>query len=129
MGCVDLDGVGGVVCRLFSRRVTRRPPSVARVLGTTVTIGSVYLLLLPAFADPVLQFFVWHIDDIRLGSLVSALAIMLFPVTLLGMYSPFAIRLLMRSEQIPGSVSGTVYGISTAGSILGTLGTRFSSSL
>ena len=90
-----------------------------------MTIGSVYLLLLPAFADPVLQFFVWHIDDIRLGSIVSALAIMLFPVTLLGMYSPFAIRLLLRSEHNSGVVSGTVYGVSTAGSILGTLGTTF----
>ena len=101
-----------------------RHPS-PRVLGTTIVIGSVYLLLLPAFADPVLQFFVWHIDDIRLGSIVSALAIMLFPVTLLGMYSPFAIRLLLRSEHNSGVVSGTVYGVSTAGSILGTLGTTF----
>jgi hypothetical protein len=42
-----------------------RHPS-PRVLGTTVTIGSVYLLLLPAFAGPVLQFFVWNIDDVRL---------------------------------------------------------------
>jgi spermidine synthase len=41
------------------------------------------------------------------------------------MYSPFAIRLLMRSKQSAGAVSGTVYGISTAGSILGTLATTF----
>jgi predicted membrane-bound spermidine synthase len=101
-----------------------RHPS-PRVLGATVAIGSVYLLLLPAFADLVLQFFVWHIDDIKLGSIVSALAIMLLPVTLFGMYSPFAIRLLLRSEHNSGVVSGTVYGVSTAGSILGTLGTTF----
>jgi spermidine synthase len=101
-----------------------RRPSVM-VLGATVALGSIYLLLLPAFAEPVLQFFVWDIDDIKLGSLVSALAIMFFPVSLLGMYSPFAIRLLLRSEQNSGVVSGTVYGVSTAGSILGTLGTTF----
>jgi len=41
------------------------------------------------------------------------------------MYSPFAIRLLMESKQNAGAVSGTVYGISTAGSILGTLVTTF----
>ena len=105
-----------------------RYPSL-RFLGTTVTVGSVYLLLLPAFAEPVLQFFVWNIDDIKLGSLAAALAIMFFPITLLGMYSPFAIRLLLRSEHNSGVVSGTVYGVSTAGSILGTLGTTFSSSL
>ena len=62
---------------------------------------------------------------IKLGSLASSFAIMFFPVTLLGMYSPFAIRLLMRSPHRSGVVSGTVYGISTAGSIVGTLGTTF----
>jgi len=87
--------------------------------------GSVYLLLLPAFAEPLLQVLVWQIDDIKLGSLASALAIMFFPVTFLGMYSPFGIRLLLRSKQHSGVVSGRVYGISTAGSILGTLGTTF----
>jgi spermidine synthase len=101
-----------------------RHPSPA-VLGATVAAGSLYLLLLPAFAEPVLQFFVWNIDDIKWGSLAAALAIMFFPVVLLGMYSPFAIRLLLRSRQNSGTVAGTVYGVSTAGSILGTLGTTF----
>jgi len=95
------------------------------VLGATVFVGCVYLLLLPAFAEPLLQVLVWEIDDIKLGSLASALAIMFFPVTFLGMYSPFGIRLLLRSKQHSGVVSGRVYGISTAGSILGTLGTTF----
>jgi predicted membrane-bound spermidine synthase len=101
-----------------------RHPS-PRVLGTTVAIGSLYLLVLPAFAEPVLQFLVSAIDDIRSGSLAAALAIMFFPVTFLGMYSPFAIRLLLHSRQSSGRVSGTVYGVSTAGSIAGTLGTTF----
>jgi len=101
-----------------------RHPSVT-VLAGIVAVGSAYLLLLPAFAEPVLQFFVWNIDDIKLGSLVSALAIMFFPVALLGTYSPFAIRILLPSRRSSGMVSGTVYGVSTAGSILGTLGTTF----
>ena len=101
-----------------------RHPS-PRVLGTIVAVASLYLLVLPAFADPLLQFFVSAIDDIKLGSLAAALTIMFFPVTCLGMYSPFAIRLMLRSKQNSGVVSGTVYGVSTAGSILGTLGTTF----
>jgi spermidine synthase len=95
------------------------------VLAITVIVGSVYLLALPSFAQAVLEAVLAAIDDIRLGSLISALALMFFPVTFLGMYSPFAIRLLLRSEHRSGRVSGAVYGISTAGAIIGTLGTTF----
>jgi predicted membrane-bound spermidine synthase len=108
----------------FGGYAADRYPSPA-TLGATVAVGSVYLLLLPTFSDEVVQFFAFAIDDIKLGSLAAAMAIMLFPVTFLGMYSPFAIRLLMESKRNAGAVSGTVYGISTAGSILGTLVTTF----
>jgi spermidine synthase len=95
------------------------------VLAVTVIIGSLYLLALPSFAQAVLEAVLAGVDDIRAGSLISSLALMFFPVTLLGMYSPFAIRLLLRSAQHSGRVSGAVYGISTAGAIVGTLGTTF----
>jgi predicted membrane-bound spermidine synthase len=101
-----------------------RAPS-ATVLALTVLSGSLYLLALPAFAQPILEAVLASIDDVRGGSLVAALTIMFLPVALLGMYSPFAIRLLLHSAQRSGRVSGTVYGVSTAGSIVGTLGTTF----
>lgn len=95
------------------------------VLALTVIVGSLYLLALPSFAQAILEFVLAGVDDIRAGSLLAALALMFFPVTFLGMYSPFAIRLLLRSAQRSGRVSGAVYGISTAGAIVGTLGTTF----
>src|SRR5436190_9824025 len=95
------------------------------VLALTVIVGSLYLLALPSFAQAILEFVLAGVDDIRAGSLIAALALMFFPVTFLGMYSPFAIRLLLRSAQYSGRVSGAVYGISTAGAIVGTLGTTF----
>jgi predicted membrane-bound spermidine synthase len=95
------------------------------VLALTVIIGSLYLLALPSFAQAILEFVLAGVDDIRAGSLIASLALMLFPVIFLGMYSPFAIRLLLRSAQRSGRVSGAVYGISTAGAIVGTLGTTF----
>jgi spermidine synthase len=101
----------------------RRPSPV--LLAATLAVGSAYLVMLPAFADPTLEFFVWSIDDIALGGLAAAFAIMFFPVTMLGMFSPFAIRLLLHSQLKSGTISGMVYGISTGGSIVGTLGTTF----
>jgi spermidine synthase len=97
----------------------------AAVLGMIVGVASIYLLVLPSFADAILRFVLDAIDNVRLGSLYAALAIMFLPVMLLGVYSPFAIRLVLRATERSGTVSGTVYGVSTAGSIVGTLGTTF----
>src|SRR6266853_1012616 len=104
--------------------VADRYPS-ARVLGATVLIGSAYILVLPAFSEALMELVLGAIDDVKAGSLAAAFVILFFPVTFLGMYSPFGIRLLLHSAQSSGRVSGTVYGVSTAGSILGTLGTTF----
>src|ERR1041385_2130724 len=101
-----------------------RHPSVA-VLGATVLVGAIYILALPLFSGWLMEAVFAGFDDVRTGSLVAAFAILFFPVAFLGMYSPFGIRLLLQSAQNSGRVSGTVYGISTLGSILGTLGTTF----
>ena len=105
-------------------RVADRHPS-ARVLGTAVLIGSAFILALPSFSTMLLEALLDAVDDIKAGSLISAFVLMFFPVAFYGAYSPFAIRLLLRSTHASGGVSGGVYAISTAGSIVGTLGTTF----
>jgi len=74
------------------------------VLAVTVLVASIYMLVLPSFAQPLLELLLADIDDVRTGSLVASLAILLFPVTFFGMYSPFAIRLMLRSAQNSGMV-------------------------
>src|SRR5262252_34215 len=105
-------------------RIADRYPS-ARVLGAAVLIGSAFILALPSFSTVLLEALLDAIDDIKAGSLASAFVLMFFPVAFYGAYSPFAIRLLLRSTHASGGVSGGVYAISTAGSIVGTLGTTF----
>ncbi len=105
-------------------RVADRYPS-ARVLGAAVLIGSAFILALPSFSTLLLEALLDAIDDIKAGSLASAFVLMFFPVAFYGAYSPFAIRLVLRSTHASGGVSGGVYAISTAGSIVGTLGTTF----
>ena len=97
----------------------------AAVLGAIVAVASLYLLVLPSFAEAILGFVFDSVDNVRLGSLYSAFAIMFLPVALFGVYSPFAIRLVLRNARRSGTVSGAIYGVSTAGSIAGTLGTTF----
>ena len=105
-------------------RLADRHPS-ARMLGATVLIGSAYVLALPLFSERLMEAVLAAFDDVKAGSLAAAFVILFFPVTFLGMYSPFAIRLMLQSAQASGRVSGTVYGVSTLGSIVGTLGTTF----
>ena len=89
-----------------------------------MTIGSVYVLLLPWFDEPVLQFFARHIDDVITGKNMIAVAAARPPS--LVARDLLAIRLLLPSRDNSGAVSRTVYGVSTAGCILGgVLGTLF----
>lgn len=54
-----------------------------------------------------------------LGSLVGLLLLLAVPVGLMGMVSPFVIRLLMEEVERAGNVAGGVYAVSTLGSMLG----------
>src|SRR4029450_448009 len=54
------------------------------------------------------------------GSFFSVLLLFAPPVVLLGMVAPFAIRLAVSDVETAGTVSGRLYALSTAGSLLGT---------
>ncbi len=57
--------------------------------------------------------------------LVVTTILFLVPSICLGLISPFAIRLAARSIATVGNTAGILYAISTAGSIVGTLGAAF----
>jgi spermidine synthase len=52
--------------------------------------------------------------------LISVIVLFAAPVILLGMVSPFVIRLRIRQLETAGNAAGAVYALSTLGSILGT---------
>lgn len=80
--------------------------------------------IVPFVASPVLRAAADAFDNLQVGILAGAFAgvLVLFtvPITLLGMISPFAIRISMDDASHAGNVAGTVYGISTIGSFIGT---------
>ncbi|EKD76464.1 MAG: hypothetical protein ACD_43C00103G0001 [uncultured bacterium] len=60
-----------------------------------------------------------------IGSFLVIIGLFALPVGLLGMVSPFVIRLATTKVESAGSVAGGLYAWSTLGSILGTFGTAF----
>lgn len=61
----------------------------------------------------------------RWGSLFAAMTLFFVPSMLLGIVSPYAVRLVTRDVESVGTKAGTLYAISTAGSFLGCLLTSF----
>jgi hypothetical protein len=61
----------------------------------------------------------------RYGALAAASTLFLVPSTLLGMVSPYCIRLLTTSVSRAGASAGSLYALSTIGSFLGCLHTAF----
>lgn len=59
------------------------------------------------------------------GPLLATLLILGFPSTVLGMVSPYAIKIAARSLTQLGRTSGNLYSISTVGSIMGAFGAAF----
>jgi spermidine synthase len=86
--------------------------------------GAFTLGVVPYIANPVLRLAANAFDNLQIGilagSFASVLVLFTIPVTLFGMISPFTIRLLMKDAKKAGNVSGTVYGVSTIGSFIGT---------
>jgi len=80
--------------------------------------------LIPFIARPVLRLAANAFDDMQVGvlagSFTTVLILFSIPITLLGVVSPFAIRLALRDSREAGQVSGRIYAISTLGSFVGT---------
>ena len=95
------------------------------LLGCLVGLASVFFFLLPTIADGLFSVLSDAIQNERVGVLVSAFLINIIPVTVLGVYMPFAVRLMIRSAAGTGRLVGSVSAVSTFGSIVGTLVTTF----
>lgn len=108
----------------FGGKIVDRYPST-KVIAAAVLLASAYLACVPATADALMTHTLETMGDGPSGILLAAAAIILVPVSLLGMLSPVAIRLLIRSTNESGSVAGFVYGVSTVGNVVGTLLTTF----
>ena len=95
-----------------------------RVLGFVVLGGAVLTAAVPFAARPFLNVTINGIDSVSMGAVFGsffACVVLFVPsVLLLGMVTPFAIRIGIRDVGKAGSTAGRIFALSTAGSLLGT---------
>jgi predicted membrane-bound spermidine synthase len=108
--------------RWGGRLADRRPDQ--GLLGMLILCAGLATALIPLVARPILQWSAAAFSSFSVGAFIGSLfgVLLLFsiPIILLGMVSPFAIRLSLRDVESAGSTAGFLYGLSTIGSIVGT---------
>ena len=104
-------------------RLADRNPSL-RGLSRVVLAAAVLLALVPFVSGPFLRLSVQAFDELSgglfVGSLLGVGILIAVPVLLLGMVSPYAVRLAVDSVADAGRVAGRLYAIGTIGSLVGT---------
>lgn len=94
-------------------------------LALALAAAGVLILALPVESRPILEAFsTWDLGP-RASPLLASVVLFVLPSLLLGMTSPFAIKLAATDLATVGNTAGVLYAISTAGSIAGTLLTAF----
>lgn len=104
-------------------RLADRSPQYT-TMYTIILWGAFLSAIVPLVSTPVLRLASRAVLDaaagLAMGSFISVMVLFSVPVTLLGMVSPFAIRLSITSVDRTGQESGLIYAISTLGSLIGT---------
>ncbi|MDR7523626.1 MAG: fused MFS/spermidine synthase [Armatimonadota bacterium] len=95
------------------------------VLAALLSAAGVAIIALNVASRPVLLAFdAWDLGP-RLSPLLSSIVLFAVPSVLMGMTSPFAIKLVAQDLATVGATAGVLYALSTAGSIFGTIATAF----
>ncbi len=98
-------------------RLSKNNPHLA-FLTTILLLAGLSILLLTIIKTPVLE--IAMSLGIKIGSVVATLGLFALPSVILGMVSPYAIRLKIKNIEQSGGVAGNLYALSTVGSIVGT---------
>jgi spermidine synthase len=96
-----------------------------RKFSMIVFAGGILVLLVPSLAPYALSLSQYSGLGDEYGPLLGTALILLLPTFVLGMTSPYAIKLASQTLSSVGNVSGNLYSLSTVGSIAGTFGTVF----
>ena len=94
-------------------------------LSIIILGAAFFVLLIILLNQPVLIFITAASRNIYLGAVVATIILFALPSFLLGIVSPYAVRLKLNDLQTSGRAVGNLYAVSTIGSIAGTFAAGF----
>ncbi|WP_440876374.1 fused MFS/spermidine synthase [Thalassotalea sp. PLHSN55] len=109
---------------LFGGKLSTRAPNLGKY-GIIFILAGLTVLPVALSAAPIMEVIFTAIEDTRYGSLLAAMALFFIPTVILGMISPYSVRLLVTDKNSSGQTAGKLYFVSTLGSALGTIITSF----
>ena len=109
---------------LLGGKFSNHKPSLSRY-GGIFFLSGITVLPIPLLSEQIMEVIFIAIEDSRYGSLLASMALFFIPTVILGMISPYSVRLLVTDKEKSGQVAGVLYFVSTLGSALGTIITSF----
>jgi MFS family permease len=109
---------------LIGGRLSARTPSLVSYSYFFIA-AAVTSLPIVLFADAIMRPIFLAIEDPRYGSLLASLFLYFIPTTILGMISPYSVRLLVQTSDHSGQKAGLLFFVSTLGSAAGYSGHLF----
>lgn len=109
---------------LLGGKLSTRSASLT-TYGLIFLLAALTLLPIALFSQWLMEAVFLTVEDARYGSLLASMVLFFIPTVILGMLSPYSVRLLVKSSNESGQIAGKLYFVSTLGSALGTIVTSF----
>jgi len=109
---------------LLGGKLSTHSASLTRY-GIIFMIAAITLLPIVTSSEALMEAIFISIEDSRYGSLLASTVLFFIPTVILGMLSPYSVRLLVTNSNESGQVAGKLYFVSTLGSAIGTIITSF----
>jgi MFS family permease len=97
----------------------------SRKLSLIIIAPGLLFLMFPLYSGPMSDWIFMKDLGVRLSPLIASTILFLIPSVFLGIVSPYTAKLMICSLHTSGKTIGTLYALSTFGSIIGTLITSF----
>lgn len=104
---------------ILGGKIADREPHI-KILARILFLSAIFIGITSVFKTYLMDLVFKSISDYRLSSVFASIVLFTPGSLLLGMVSPYAVRIKINSLEKAGTTTGNLYAISTLGSIAGT---------